>query len=123
MNSKLATVLRIILGIVLLIFGTNKFFNFLPMPPMEGGAGDFMGALFETGYFFTLLATVETLAGVLLLLNKWKGFALILLAPVSINILLFHIFLAPAGIGPGALVAILNTLLIYHNWNKYKALF
>lgn len=123
MNAKLATVLQLVLAMVLLVFGTNKFFNFLPMPPMEGGAGEFMGALFKTGYFFPLLAVVETVTGLLLLFNKWKGLALVMLVPVSINILLFHIFLSPAGIGPGALVAILNGVLIYNNWNKYKVLF
>ena len=123
MNSKLRTVLRLILAIVLLVFGTNKFFNFLPMPPMEGMAGEFMGTLFKSGYFFPFLGFIETLVGLLLIFNKWKRFALVMLVPVSVNIVLFHLFLAPAGIGPAALVAVLNGVLIYANWNHYKSLF
>ena len=123
MNSKLVTVLRILLAVILIVFGSNKFFNFIPAPPMEGPPAEFMGALFQTGYFFPMLAIVETLAGLLLLFNKWIRFALVMLVPVSVNILLFHIFLAPSSIGPGALLAVLNGLLIYSGWKHYKPLF
>jgi hypothetical protein len=50
-------------------------------------------------------------------------FALILLAPLAVNMIVFHLKLAPAGIGPAALVTILGIVLIYANWDKYKALF
>jgi hypothetical protein len=40
-----------------------------------------------------------------------------------VNIILFHLALAPAGIGAGAVVALLNVALIYAYWDKYKPLF
>ena len=123
MNSKITMVLRILLGLILLVFGLNKFFNFMPMPPMEGPPGDFMAALGKTGYMFPLIALTEIVAGALLLINKWKGLALILTAVISVNIVAFHLVLAPAGIGLAAVVAILNIVLIYANWNKFKTLF
>lgn len=123
MNSKLTLVFRILLGLILLVFGLNKFFNFMPMPPMEGAPADFMGALGKSGYMFPLIAITEIAAGALLLINKWKGLALIFAAIISVNIVLFHLALAPAGIGLAALVFILNALLIYSNWNKFKTLF
>ena len=123
MNSKLTMVLRLLLGLILLVFGANKFFNFLPMPPMEGAPGEFMGALGKTGYMFPLIALTEIVAGVLLLLNKWKGLALIFAAIISVNIVLFHLALAPAGIALAAVVAVLNIILIYANWHKFKTLF
>ena len=123
MNSKLTLVFRILLGLILLVFGLNKFFNFMPMPPMEGAPADFMGALGKSGYMFPLIAITEIAAGTLLLINKWKGLALIFAAIISVNIVLFHLALAPAGIGLAALVFILNALLIYSNWNKFKTLF
>jgi hypothetical protein len=49
--------------------------------------------------------------------------ALVILAPISVNMIFFHLFLAPAGIAAAAVVTIINILLIYNNWNKYKALF
>ena len=123
MNSKLTMALRLLLGLILLVFGANKFFNFLPMPPMEGAPGEFMGALGKSGYMFPLIALTEIIAGALLLLNKWKGLALIFAAIISVNIVLFHLALAPAGIGLAAVVAVLNIILIYANWNKFKTLF
>ena len=123
MNSKLTMVLRLLLGLILLVFGANKFFQFMPMPPMEGPPADFMGALGNTGYMFPLIALTEIVAGVLLLFNKWKGLALIFASIISVNIVLFHLALAPAGIGLAAVVAILNIILIYANWNKFKTLF
>ncbi|MDO9595105.1 MAG: DoxX family membrane protein [Lutibacter sp.] len=123
MNSKLTMVLRLLIGLILLVFGANKFFQFMPAPPMEGAPADFMGALFATGYMFPMIAITEIVAGVLLLINKWTGFALILAAIVSVNIILFHIILAPASIAAGAVVAILTVVLIYANWKKFKTLF
>lgn len=123
MNSKLTMILRLLLGLILLVFGANKFFQFMPAPPMEGPPADFFGALIATGYMFPLIAITEISAGVLLLINKWTGLALIFASIMSVNIILFHIMLAPASIAAGAVVAILTIVLIYANWNKFKTLF
>lgn len=121
MNSKLTMILRIVLAFVLLVFGTNKIFHFIPMeaPP----AGSFMDVLIQTGYMFPLIAITEICVGLLLLVNKWTGLALVWLVPLSVNIMLFHLNYDISTIGPGALVAILNAVLIYANWNKFKTLF
>ena len=121
MNSKVTMALRIVLAIILLVFGSNKFLGFIPMeaPP----AGSFMDALIQTGYMMPLIAISEIIPGILLLFNKWKGFALAWLVPISVNIVLFHVVFDISTIGPAALVAILNVVLIYANWNKFKTLF
>ncbi|MBT8317727.1 MAG: DoxX family membrane protein [Lutibacter sp.] len=123
MNSKLTMVFRLLLGLILVVFGANKFFHFLPMPTMEGPPADFMGALINSGYMFPLIGVTEVVAGLLLIINKWTGLALILTAIISTNIILFHLVLAPAGIILAAVVAILNIILMYANWKKFKTLF
>lgn len=123
MNSKVTMALRIVLGLILIIFGANKFIGFMPTPDLPEAAGNFMGALANTGYMFPLIGLVEIIVGLLLVFNKWVAFALVLLAPVAVNMVLFHLKLAPGGIGPAALVTILNVILIYANWDKYKPLF
>ena len=123
MNAKLTLVLRILLGIILVIFGANKFFNFMPMPPMQGDASTFMGGLGVSGYMFPLLGVMEILIGLMLLLKKWVAFALILLAPLAVNMVLFHLAMDPGGIAAAALVFLFNAVLIYANWDKYKGLF
>lgn len=86
------------MGTIFLVFGLNGFFNFLTMPPMPEEAGNFLTALGATGYFFPFLKACEVLAGVLLIIGTFVPFALVLLTPIVANILLFHIFLAPAGL-------------------------
>lgn len=123
MKSKLTMILRIVLAIVLLVFGASKFYSFMPAMEMPEPAGNFMMALMATGYMLKLVGATEIVVGLLLLLNKWTPFALVVLAPLSLNMLLFHVFLAPAGIGPAALVTLINTYLIYTYWKKFKTLF
>lgn len=121
MNSKVTIVLRILLALPLLVFGLNKFFNFIPAP--EPPEGSFGYALMQTGYMMPLIGLSEVIPGLLLLINKWVGFALAWLVPISINIVLFHLKFDPSTIGPAALVAILNAVLIYLYWPKFKTLF
>jgi putative oxidoreductase len=123
MNTKIKIVLRIVLALILIIFGANKFLNFMPAPEFPEAAGNFWSALAKTGYMIPFIGATEIIVGLLLILNKWVGFALIVLAPIAVNMVLFHINLAPAAIGPAALVTILNAILIYAYWDKYKTLF
>ena len=123
MNSKLTMALRLLLGLILLIFGTNKFLDFMPHMEMPEAAGSLMGAMMASGYMLKLIGATEVFVGLLLLVKKWVPLALIILAPISVNMILFHLFLAPAGIGPAAVVTIINILLIYANWSKLKILF
>jgi putative oxidoreductase len=123
MNSMFAKIVRILLGILLVLFGANKFLGFIPLPELPDKAASFMTSLGATGYVLKTVGFLEIIIGVLLLLKKWVAFALTLLAPISINILLFHLFLDVNGIGGALLVAVLNGMLIYKNWPQYKSLF
>src|SRR5262249_322009 len=98
MSKLLPLVARILLGLVFLVFGSNKLIHFLTLPPMPGPAGDFMGALLGSGFFFYLLGTVETASGVLLLAGRYVPLALAMLAGPIVSILVFHITLAPVGL-------------------------
>jgi len=122
MNSKVTMALRIILGLILIIFGANKFGHFMPSPELTGDAANFMGALGGAGYF-TILGVLEILIGLLLVINKWVPFALILLAPLAVNFLIFHLKYNMEGIGPAAIVSLLTVVLLYANKDNYKSLF
>ena len=120
-NAKVIMGVRIVLGLVLVVFGLNKFLQFMPFPPMPVAAGAFMGALMASGYVMTIVAVVEVAGGAMLLTNKYVPLALLLLAPISVNIITFHLFLDIAGIGGAALVTILNVFLLLANKEKYSA--
>ena len=97
-SSYLPSIARVVLGLVFFVFGLNGFLHFLPQPPMSGPPADFAGALFATGYMFPLIKGTEVAAGLLLIANRYVPLALAVLAPVLVNIIAFHAFLAPAGL-------------------------
>ncbi|MCK6511783.1 DoxX family protein [Myxococcota bacterium] len=95
--DKIVLAVRILTGLIWVVFGLNGFLHFIPMPPLPSKAGAFMGALAATGYMFPLIKGTEILGGLLLLSGRFTPIGLVLLAPVAVNILAFHLFLAPAG--------------------------
>jgi putative oxidoreductase len=123
MNSNFTKILRIILGLGLILFGLNKFFGFMPIPELPENAASFMSSLQATGYVLPVVGFLEVVIGLMLIVNKAVAFALLLLAPISINILLFHIFLDMPGIAGAIVIAVINVILIYKHWKVYKPLF
>lgn len=123
MNSSFTKIIRFLLALILIIIGFNKFLNFIPISEAPGDASEFMGSLQTTGYILPFLGAIEIFIGLLLLANKWVAFAVLLLSPISINILLYHVFLDIPTIGPALVVAVINFILIYKFWPKYKPLF
>ena len=121
MNSKVFMVLRILLGIFVLVFGLNKFLSFLPMPELSAEAGSYFGAL-TSAKTMTLVGIVEVVAGVALIFNKYAALFALILMSISINAVLFHAVLDPAGIGGAAVLLVLNILVIYGFKHKYKDL-
>src|ERR1700761_4681896 len=97
---------RILLGLIFVFFGLNGFLNFLHAPVPPGPAGQFFGALYHT-FYMNIIFLVQLVGGVLLLSGRFLPLGLVLLGPVIVNILLFHISLQPAGLPPGVLAAIL----------------
>jgi putative oxidoreductase len=118
MKSKVILGARILLGLIFFVFGLNGFFHFLPQPPMSGPPADFAGALFATGYMFPLLKTTEVIGGVLLLSGRLVPLALTVLAPVVVNIVAFHLFLAPSGI---VLPLVIVALGVFLAWSYRSA--
>ena len=123
MNSNFTKILRIILGLGLILFGLNKFFGFMPMPELPANADSFMSSLQATGYVLPVVGFLEIVIGLMLIANKAVAFALLLLAPISANILLFHLFLDMPGIAGAIVIAVINVILIYKHWKVYKPLF
>ena len=101
MKDKITLIARILFGLILIVFGLNGFFHFMPNPEVPGEAGEFLGALFESGYIFPVISAVELVAGIALLANCFAALALVIFAPIAVNIILFHLFLDLPGIGPG----------------------
>jgi len=115
---------RILMGLVFLVFGLNGFLNFIPPPktPMPEGAVALFGGLMKAGYMFPLIFGTQAIVGAMLLANRFVPLALVLIAPVIVNIIAFHLFLEPSGIVPGAVVLLLEAYLAWVHRQAYRPL-
>ncbi len=126
-------ILRIVLGLMLLTFGLNKFFWFLADFDFNGypEAEHLFKALRYSGdnpeagkgYIMNLVGATEVFVGLLLIIKKWVPLALVMLVPISLNIVMFHIMVNLPNIGPAIGVALVNAYLLYLNWGAYKGMF
>jgi uncharacterized membrane protein YphA (DoxX/SURF4 family) len=111
------------LGGLFFVFGLNAFLGFLPTPPHTGQAAEFLSALVATGYVFPLMKGIEVVAGLSLLTGRYVRFALVLLAPIVVNIVGFHLFLEPATLGLPLIILGLGVYLAWTEREAYAPLF
>lgn len=83
------------LAVIYLVFGLNGFFLFVPIPPMPEAATQFMATLRDSGYLLSLVKALEVICAVLLFSGRFLPATLVVLAPITLNIFLFHVFLTP----------------------------
>jgi len=117
-----STIARYLAGVIFLVFGLNGFLNFIPLPPPEGIAGQFMGALAASHYLWVIFA-FQVLAGILLLANRYVPLAVAMLGPVIVNILAFHVTMAPSGLPLALFVAILWAVIFVSVRPAFAGLF
>jgi len=123
-KSLSVVIARVLLGLIYFVFGVNYFIPFLPAQPEPTGVvAAFTGGLFQTGYFFPLLKGIEVILGAFLLAGTFVPLALVVLMPITLNILLFHVFLAPEGSAVGIVLIILEIYLAWAYRDYFRPLF
>src|SRR6185369_10075592 len=124
LEMKIATfIARLLLGLICVVFGLNGFLNFLSMGPMPTGlAGQFLGALVQSHYYW-VVAVLQIAGGVLLLVNRFVPLALVLLGPVIVNIICYHVFMNPSGAVPAAVVTVLWLIVFYGVRQHFSGIF
>ncbi len=118
-----ALIARILLGLVFFVFGLNGFLNFIPTGPLPTGlAGQFVTVLIQSHYVL-FVSGIQLAGGVLLLVNRYVPLALVLLGPVIVNILLFHLLLNRTGLLIAIIVAILWGILAIRHRQNFSGIF
>src|SRR5246500_788571 len=117
-----SAIARYLAGAIFFVFGLNGFLNFIPLPPPGGIAGQFMGALYVSHYLWVIFA-FQVIGGLLLLVNRYVPLAVALLAPIIVNILTFHVLMAPSGLPLALFVAILWAVIFVDVRSAFAALF
>lgn len=120
--TKAETAVRLLLGAFLAFSVLDAIFHLAPQPEMPAAAMSFFGALGATGYFLPLLKATEFLVAVALLSNHFVALALVVLAPITINVALFHAVLAPGGIAAGIILMALHLTLAWFKRDSYRDL-
>ena len=120
---KTATLIaRIVLGLIFVVFGLNGFLHFITQPEMPQAAIAFFGGLAAAGYMLPLLFGTQIVGGVLLFIGM-VPLALLILAPVIVNILGFHLSVSPNGLGFALVVAALELFLAWTHRDAFRPLF
>ena len=115
---------RLLLGLLFFVFGLNGILHFLPTPPMPPGDGTTFATILMTSGYMKLVALLMVIAGLLLLVGRYVPLALVILGPILVNILCFHIFLEHgAGIGVGLVATLLELFLIWVYRLSFRGLF
>src|ERR1051325_10820447 len=120
---KAATVVaRILLGLIFLVFGSNAFLRFLPMPPLpQGITGEYLHAFFASGYVYAI-GGFQVIGGLLLLVGRFVPLGLTILGAIIVNIWLFHILMAPEGFGPAVIVGALELFLVWRYREAFRGI-
>jgi putative oxidoreductase len=101
---------RILLGIIFVVFGLNGLHRFLPLPPFPPLAEQFYGAIVASHYSIVVFG-LQVIIGIMLLVNVYVPLALILLAPIIVNVFFFHALMFPAGLPAPLLVIVLWSIV------------
>jgi len=119
-----STIAGALLGLAFIVFGSNFFLKFLPIPadpsPADAPHKLFMGALFPTGYL-AWVKTMEILGGVLVALPKTRNFGLLVLGPIILNILAFHTFLMKGATLVDPVNITISVLAVFLLWSERRA--
>jgi putative oxidoreductase len=121
---RIASVIaRYLAGLIFLVFWAERLPALHSSSPAGGGiAGQFMGALYVSHYLWVIFA-FQVIAGVLLLVNRYVPLAVAVLAPVIVNILAFHVLMAPSGLPLALFVAVLWAVIFIDARPAFSGLF
>jgi hypothetical protein len=115
-------VARLLLGLVFLVFGLNGFLHFIKAPMPTGIAGQFVAAIFASGYWVVIFG-VQVICGALFLLNRFVPLALVLIGPVIVNILATHALMGAPGLPMAIVVAVLWAIVAIRNKQHLAGIF
>ena len=105
-------VCRLLLGLMFFVFGLNNILGFFKMPPPASPDALTWITIMHNSHWMTFVGAVMTVAGLLLLVNRFVPLALALLAPILVNIALYHVLLWPHGAAPAILAIVLEVVLL-----------
>jgi putative oxidoreductase len=123
LSMKVAVmIVRTLMGLLFLFASISVLFNLIQQPELTGNVKTFMDGVKATGYLLTLIKLTELVCGIAFVTGRFVALACVVIAPIIVNIFLFHIFVDPTGLPVAISLVLANSFLAYANWDKYKPL-
>lgn len=123
MKRKTLLILSILFGLVFINAGLNKFFNYMPAPDdLPEKVAQAMTALSEISWLLPLIAVAEIVGGLLFMINRFRAFGAIIIAPILTGIILHHLVIAPSGLPMALILLAIYVWVIVENREKYLPL-
>lgn len=116
------TIVRILFGLMFLFASLAVLLNLVPQPEQSGPVKVFMEGMQASVYLFTLIKITELVCAIAFLSGRFVPLATIVIFPITLNILLFHAFVAPEGVGMAVILLIANLFLAYAYRKHYTTL-
>lgn len=117
-----AIIVRLLMGGLFLFASIAFLFHLIPQPELQGNTKVFMDGVNATGYLMTLIKVTELICGIAFVTGRFVALACVVIAPIIVNIFLFHWFVDPAGLPVGIFLVAANIFLAACNWSKYRPL-
>ena len=115
-------IVRTLMGLLFIFASVTFLFGLITPPPMEGPIRTFNEGLAASGYFFMLLKVTELVCGILLVVGRFVPLALVILAPIVINILMVHLFLDRSGLPVAIFLVLASLFLAYYYRESFAGL-
>ena len=98
----------------------DETIKLVPQPELTGNVKVFMDGVNASGYLMPLIKITELLCGIAFVTGRFVPLAAIVIAPITVNIFLFHVFVDTSGLPVAIFLVLANLFLAYANWEKYK---
>lgn len=123
MKNKVLNVLSILLGLMFINSGLNKFLNYLPVPdglPEEVVKDN--NAIAEIVWLLPLIGSAEVIGGLLIMIPKTRAIGALIILPVMAGIMLSHLLVFPAGLPVASILLAILVWILYEKRTNYRAL-
>lgn len=118
---KIAVIIvRVLMGLLYLFASIVVLFKIAPQPELTGTTKIFMDGVNASGYLLPLIKITELICGISFVTGYFVPLATIVIAPITLNILLFHIFVDTAGLPVAIFLLLANLFVAFANIEKYQ---
>ena len=114
---------RTLMGLLFIFASVVVLVKLAPVPELTGVAKTFNDGIFAVGYFVPMLKIVELTCGILFVIGRFVPLATVLIAPIIVNIFMYHAFVDHSGLPVAIFLLAANSYVAFYYRSAYRGLF